>query len=177
VDPDPDPAFQVNPDTGFWWRKTGAYIYFLHLFFWSKIAIYLSQGLLKECPSYRRSLQPSKEIIQQLKTWNFLIFSYVCVSFLPSWILVRIWFANPDPDTDPGTPLNPDPDLQQWKFRTVMRDFFPSFGDGGGGPGGGWEERMNLRVMRCKVVGRQEKVLCFSQKIVFASWKIKYKVR
>ncbi len=27
---------------------------------------------------------------------------------MPSWILIRI--ANRDPDTDPGTPLNPDPD-------------------------------------------------------------------
>jgi hypothetical protein len=27
---------------------------------------------------------------------------------LPSWIRIRI--ANPDPETDPGTPLNPDPE-------------------------------------------------------------------
>jgi hypothetical protein len=40
-----------------------------------------------------------------MKFINF--FFYVCGSFLPSWNLNRI--ANPDPDTDPGTPLNPDP--------------------------------------------------------------------
>ncbi len=32
------------------------------MFFWSKIAIYLSLGLHKGRPSYRRSLQPSKNI-------------------------------------------------------------------------------------------------------------------
>jgi hypothetical protein len=33
----------------------------------SKIAIFLSLGLRKGCPSYRRSLQPSKENIQHFK--------------------------------------------------------------------------------------------------------------
>ncbi len=33
-------------------------------FYWSKNAMYLSLGLLKECRSYRRSLQPSKENIK-----------------------------------------------------------------------------------------------------------------
>jgi hypothetical protein len=33
-----------------------------------KIAIYLSLGLYKGPPSYRRILQPSKENIQQFKT-------------------------------------------------------------------------------------------------------------
>ncbi len=40
--------------------------------------------------SYRRSLQPSKENIQNLKTWNFLTNFYVRGSFLPSWIRIRI---------------------------------------------------------------------------------------
>ncbi len=40
------------------------------VFFWSKIAIYLSLGLHKGHPSYRRSLLPSKENIQHFKTWN-----------------------------------------------------------------------------------------------------------
>ncbi len=48
---------------------------FFYIFFWSKIAIYL-------CPSYRRSLQPSKETIQLLKKWN-LTFFYVWGSFYP----------------------------------------------------------------------------------------------
>ncbi len=43
---------------------------------------------------------------QKLKFINFFLF---CGSFLPAWIRIRI--ANPDPDTDPGTPLNPDPQL------------------------------------------------------------------
>jgi hypothetical protein len=36
--------------------------------FISKLAIYLSIGLHKGGPSYRRSLQPSKEKIQHFKT-------------------------------------------------------------------------------------------------------------
>ncbi len=56
----------------------------IHFF---KIAIYLSLGLRKGRPSYRRSLQPSKENIQHLK-WNILTFFYFCFcgSFLRSWI-------------------------------------------------------------------------------------------
>jgi hypothetical protein len=41
-------------------------------------------------PNYRRSLQPSKENIQNFR--------------------IRIRIANPDPDKDPVTTLNPDPD-------------------------------------------------------------------
>jgi hypothetical protein len=37
-------------------------------FFVSKTTIYLSLGLHKGFPSYRRSLQPSKENIQHFKT-------------------------------------------------------------------------------------------------------------
>jgi hypothetical protein len=43
-----------------------------------------------------------------------LTFFYVFRYFLPSWIRIRI--ANPDPDTDPGTPLNPDSYPQNWFF-------------------------------------------------------------
>ncbi len=58
--------------------------------FWSKIAIYLSLGLHKVCPSYRRSLQLSKEAIQHFKkTWSFKHFFYFCGSFLPSWIRIH----------------------------------------------------------------------------------------
>ncbi len=41
---------------------------FFYIFFWSKTAIYLSLGLHKVCPSYRRGLQFSKEAIQHFKT-------------------------------------------------------------------------------------------------------------
>ncbi len=63
------------------------------IFLWKKLAIYLYLGLHKGCPSYRKSLQPSKENIQHFKTWSFIIFFYFCGSFLPSWI--RIWIHWP----------------------------------------------------------------------------------
>ncbi len=54
------------------------------IFCGAKITIYLSLGLHKGRPSYKRSLQLSKENIQHFKTWNFLNFFYFCGSFLPS---------------------------------------------------------------------------------------------
>ncbi len=47
-------------------------------FFSSKIAIYLSLCLHKGRPSYRRSLQLSKNI-EHFKTWNFFTFLLLCV--------------------------------------------------------------------------------------------------
>ncbi len=76
---------------------------FFYFFFKSKTAIYLSLDLHKVCPSYRRSLQLSKEAIQHFKTWTFTTFFLHCGSFLPSWI--RIQILNPDPQTR----LSPDP--------------------------------------------------------------------
>jgi hypothetical protein len=52
----------------FWGEETAEI--FLYLF-WSKIAIYLSQGLYRGHLSFRRSLQPSKENIHSFKIWNF----------------------------------------------------------------------------------------------------------
>ncbi len=46
------------------------------IYSWKKIAIYLSQGLPKGRPSYRRSLQPSKENICHFKTWIFFAFVF-----------------------------------------------------------------------------------------------------
>jgi hypothetical protein len=60
------------------------------IFFFSKIAIYLSLGLHKGRPSYRRSLQ-------HLKTWNFLTFFLFCL----------VIFALLDPD--PRAWVNLDP--------------------------------------------------------------------
>jgi hypothetical protein len=77
------------------------------IFFLSKTAIYLSLGLHKVCPSYRRSLQFSKEAIQHPKHELLPIIVYFCGSFLPSWIRIRI--PNTDPDPDPQTQLNTDP--------------------------------------------------------------------
>jgi hypothetical protein len=56
---------------------------------WSKNAIYLFLVLREGRPSYRRSLQPSKENIQHFKSWNLNFFLFLWV-FLPSWILIRI---------------------------------------------------------------------------------------
>jgi hypothetical protein len=65
-----------------------------------KIAIYLSLGLHEGSPSYRKSLQPSKENIHHFKTGNFLTFSYFRGSFLPFY---------PDPESGSGCTDNPDP--------------------------------------------------------------------
>ncbi len=64
-------------------------------FFGIKTTIYLSLGLHKERPSYRRSLQLSKEAIQHFRTWTFKKNFYFWGSFLLSWIRIRI--PNPDP--------------------------------------------------------------------------------
>ncbi len=53
------------------------------IFFWSKIAIYLPLGLHKGLPSYRRSLQPSKENIQHFKKLNLLTFYIFVYHFCP----------------------------------------------------------------------------------------------
>jgi hypothetical protein len=61
-----------------------------------KFIIYLSLGLYKGRPSYRRTLQPSKENIQpfQVPDMKFLHFF---LSFRPSLIRIRIPNADPDP--------------------------------------------------------------------------------
>ncbi len=76
---DPDPG----PNPGFWWPKIGKNSLLADFFilFWTKIAIYLSLGLHKERPSYRRSLQLSKENIQHFKKWKCFSFFYFCGSF------------------------------------------------------------------------------------------------
>jgi hypothetical protein len=51
-----------------------------------------------------RSIQPSKELI---KRWYWTTVFYFSGLFLSSWFRIRN--ANPDPDTDPGIPLNPNP--------------------------------------------------------------------
>ncbi len=72
-----------------------------HIFF-IKTAIYLSLGLHKGRPIYRRSLPPSKEYIQGVKTWYFLTLSYFCGSFLSSWIRIRNTAAAPSTPPPPG---------------------------------------------------------------------------
>jgi hypothetical protein len=72
TDPDPDPEFRLNTDPdpirtpgGFWWPKIEKDLQLKKN--WSKTS-YLSLGLHKGRPSYRRSLQLSKENIQHFKT-------------------------------------------------------------------------------------------------------------
>jgi hypothetical protein len=60
-----------------------------------KIAIYLSLGLFKGRPSYRRSLQLPKENIQHLKKIKFINF------FLFLWVIFAI--LDPDPDCGSGS--------------------------------------------------------------------------
>jgi hypothetical protein len=56
------------------WKKLTAEKKIIN-FFDQKLQLqYLSPGLHKEHPSYRRSLQPSKENIQHFKKLNILIF-------------------------------------------------------------------------------------------------------
>jgi hypothetical protein len=64
TNPEPDP-FRIQ---GFNDQKLEKNYSRKIFFFKSKTAIYLSLGLHKVCPSYRRSLQLSKEAIQHFKT-------------------------------------------------------------------------------------------------------------
>ncbi len=74
-------------------------------FFGSKTTIYLSLGLHKERPRYRRSLQLSKEAIQHFKTWTLKKFSTFVGLFCPPG----------SGSTDPiESGSNPDPDPQPW---------------------------------------------------------------
>ncbi len=88
------------------WKKNYSWKFF-YIFFWSKTSVYLSLGLHKVYPSYRRSLQFSKEAIQHFKTWTFTNYCHFLGSFLPSWIRIRIRIPNTDPD--PRFQLNTDP--------------------------------------------------------------------
>jgi hypothetical protein len=65
--PDPDPSRIQGFNDQKLQKITAEKIFFCFLF--SKTAIYLSLGLHKVCPSYRRSLQLSKEAIQHLSTF------------------------------------------------------------------------------------------------------------
>ncbi len=89
TDPDPDPIRiqgfndqKLKKNNS--WKK-------ITFFFWSKTAIYLSLGLHKVCPSYRRSLQLTKEAIQHFKTWIFSTFvGHFCAPGFGSGFRIRI---------------------------------------------------------------------------------------
>jgi hypothetical protein len=61
--------------------------------------------LHEERPNYRRSLQSSKENIQYFKPVLFLIISFLCASFLSTWIQIR----------NQPTKINAVPNPQQTK--------------------------------------------------------------
>jgi hypothetical protein len=97
---DRDPAFKVNPDQdpiriqGFYdqkLKKKNTAEHFFHLFFKSKIAIY---GTYVQATG--EDFSPQKRTSSSSKKLNLLPFFYVCGSFLPSWIRIRIriqhWF-------------------------------------------------------------------------------------
>ncbi len=85
-----------------------------YILFWSKIATwtYLSLGLLKGHPSYRRSLQPSKENIQRFQKWNSLPF------------FLFLWAGYPDfPAKLPSILLKFPPHTKQTPFATQCSKF------------------------------------------------------
>ncbi len=78
------------------------------IFLRSKTTIYLSLGLHKGRPSYKRTLLKREH--PAFQNMIFLKFFFVCGSFLPSWI--RIQIPNTDPDPKPclfGTIVGTDP--------------------------------------------------------------------
>ncbi len=99
---------------GGWWpkikgKKNSGKLNFI--FFWSKIAIYLSLGLYKGRQATGDDFSAQKRTSSTYKN--------------------RIIFALLDPDPDPGTPLNPDPiriririhntDLTTVKYHVIIR--------------------------------------------------------
>jgi hypothetical protein len=82
-----DPGFDGLKLKKFYSFTAGNLIYI----FLIKIAMYLSLGLHKGRPRYRRSLQPSKENIQQ--NMNILYFFSIFVAYFA--------LLHPDPDPQP----------------------------------------------------------------------------
>ncbi len=101
----------TDPDPGVLCPKIGKNLQLKKKILWAKTIIYLSLGLHKGRPSYKRSLQLSKKNIQHFKTWNF-------VNFLEFFLLLWVIFALLDPDLDSeyGSGSNWDPDPQPWSF-------------------------------------------------------------
>ncbi len=120
--PDPDPGFDnLN------WKKN--YSWKFNLFFWSKIAIYLSLGLHEGHPSYRRS--PQKRTSSTSKHEKSVLFSFFVGHFCPPgsgsgsaiWMRIRIqqlklMRIHPDSDTDP----DPKPCPQHWFYQLNQGD-------------------------------------------------------
>jgi hypothetical protein len=125
ADTDPDPI-RIRIQSGSRalmtknWKKITAN---KKIFFGSK-TIYLSLGLHKERPSYRRSLQLSKEAIQHFQTWTFKIFSTFVGHFCPP-----LTWLNPDPIRirliESGSNQDPDPQPCLWPTQCCGSWFLP----------------------------------------------------
>ncbi len=76
LNPDPDPAFQVNPDPRFWWPKIEEKMLkkFYYLFLSKNFNLLI--------------LMPPMTSKQQEEPY-LLTFFYFCGSFLPSWIRIQ----------------------------------------------------------------------------------------
>jgi hypothetical protein len=79
----------VNPDIRIQGFDEQKFAFKFFSSFLLKIAVFLSPGLLKGSPSYRRNLQPSKKNIQHSKRWKFLN------HFLFFWVIFAL--REPDP--------------------------------------------------------------------------------
>ncbi len=125
TDPDPDPI-RIQGFNDQKLKKNYSWKFYFYLLL-SKTPIYLSLGLHKVCPSYRRSLQFSKESIQHFKTWTFTNYCLLL------WVIFAL--LDPDPDFEYGSgstdPIeygsNPDPDPQPCVQQTPMGNTSPSY--------------------------------------------------
>jgi hypothetical protein len=98
------------------------------IFFGSKLQFTYPYVSIKDVQATEEAFSPQKRTSSTFKN-KIINFFYYCGSFLPCWI--RIHIRNPGLDTDPGTPLNPDPiririhnTAKKWKnlasFRKIM---------------------------------------------------------
>jgi hypothetical protein len=115
-DTDPDPAFQVNPDPemdpdpGFGDQKMKKKILLKTSFFTYPYAS------IKDVQATGEAFSPQKRTSSNSK--NKISNFFLCL-----WVIFAL--VDPDPDTDPGTPLNPDP--QHWMVRyAAYLSFSPS---------------------------------------------------
>jgi hypothetical protein len=97
---DPDPSFFLNvdpdpvPNPGFWWPKIGKKLQMKKIFFVNIVA-----------QAAGEAFSPQKRTSSTSKHENSLLFFFICGSFLPTWIRIRILqlklmriHVDPDPD-------------------------------------------------------------------------------
>ncbi len=89
---------------------------------WKKLYQKLSLVLLKGRPSFRRSLQPSKENIQLFKTLNFITFLNFCGSFFALLVPDPHSYCGSESSQQKSTRFHADPDPQHC-FSDVWYNF------------------------------------------------------